>query len=335
MEQQSTLKKIILFPVVLAGALLTLVSFASLAYNTGYWYFQILNFPRLQTLILLVFFLVFFLLLSKVQSVLQWVFVGAMTASIMIQAYILFPYFPLATQSIKSADKREIKADAVFSIMLTNVYMHNRQSKKLMQLINEYKPSIFIALEVNDWWANQLDMPDNYYQYSVKYPTENTYGMILYSKLPLQSTETHFLNHDSVPSFYTTVSLPNGKQFRLVAIHPVAPKPSPHPDNVNEEDMALEKAGHIVKTYELPTIVAGDFNDVSWSHNSNHFEEISGLYDIRNGRGLYNTFNAKSYIMRWPLDYVYTSKQFKVIEVERLDQIGSDHFPFYVKLVLP
>ena len=81
--------------------------------------------------------------------------------------------------------------------------------------------------------------------------------------------------------------------------------------------------------------MAGDFNDVGWSHNSQRFAEASQLADVRYGRGMFSTFNAKSWFMRWPLDYVFVSPSyFQVVSIKRLNGYGSDHFPYFVKLKL-
>lgn len=113
------------------------------------------------------------------------------------------------------------------------------------------------------------------------------------------------------------------------------PKPSQYPDNLGEKEVALMKAGRLIADSQpVPTLMAGDLNDVGWSYNSRRFESLSGLRDLRCGRGLYNTFDAKLLLLRWPLDYIYVSPEFKVLELERLDDFGSDHFPYYAKLVL-
>jgi endonuclease/exonuclease/phosphatase (EEP) superfamily protein YafD len=39
--------------------------------------------------------------------------------------------------------------------------------------------------------------------------------------------------------------------------------------------------------------------------------------------------------MRWPLDHVYVSEEFRVMSFRKLNYFGSDHFPIYVALALP
>jgi endonuclease/exonuclease/phosphatase (EEP) superfamily protein YafD len=81
-----------------------------------------------------------------------------------------------------------------------------------------------------------------------------------------------------------------------------------------------------------PAIVAGDLNDVAWSYTTRLFQRISGLMDPRLGRGLYNTFHARNPLMRWPLDHVFFDPEFRLCRLERLGDIGSDHFPILAEL---
>ena len=262
------------------------------------------------------------------------VFVASLVISIGIQAYILFPYTPLAEKAVKSAGEASDNKQSILSIVVANVWIKNRHADELLTIIDDKDPTFVLTMEVNDWWVKQLKVLKKNYPYSLTFPADNAYGMALYSKIPLNNSQIRFLNHDRVPSFSMTVTLPDSNVFQLCTIHPVAPAPSKYPTNVGGEEVALLKEARLIASQSLPTMVAGDFNDVGWSHNTTQFADISGLNDVRYGRGMYNTFDAQSLFMRWPLDYVFVSNQFQVLSIERLPKFGSDHFPYYVQLVL-
>src|SRR5690606_20912724 len=101
-----------------------------------------------------------------------------------------------------------------------------------------------------------------------------------------------------------------------------------------ERDAELLLVAKEVKDMRSPILVVGDLNDVAWSYTTKLFQKISGLLDPRVGRGFYSTFHAQYPLARWPLDHIFTSSHFRLICIQRLKNIGSDHFPIFIKLQL-
>ncbi len=217
----------------------------------------------------------------------------------------------------------------------SNVLIDNRESAEVLKAVKDSDPDIFLAMEVNQWWLDELASLKEDYPYFMEEPNDEAYGMALYSKLPLKDKKLKYLKHENVPSFHAKVEMLSGRDFMLHAVHPVAPMPSDeYPDNVGEAEVALLKVGDFVANEDIPSLVAGDFNDVSWSHTARLFGKSGELENVRIGRGLFNSFDATSKVMRWPLDHFFVTEEFSVADFKKLGKVGSDHFPLYAEFVL-
>lgn len=65
-----------------------------------------------------------------------------------------------------------------------------------------------------------------------------------------------------------------------------------------------------------------------------HFQQVSGMLDPRVGRAFLATYKTDNPLLRWPLDHVFVTDTFRVLSLERLQDVGSDHFPLSVTLCL-
>jgi endonuclease/exonuclease/phosphatase (EEP) superfamily protein YafD len=157
------------------------------------------------------------------------------------------------------------------------------------------------------------------------------YGMILLSRLPLIEPQVRFMVQRGIPSMHTEIELRNGVRTAFYGLHPPPPEPLRDQDAV-PRNAELVLVGRESSEQQRPTIVAGDLNDVAWSHTTKLFLRLSGLLDPRIGRGLYNTFNANNPFFRIPLDHVFHSPCFTLVALQRLKHIGSDHFPICIDL---
>ncbi|UJH92455.1 endonuclease/exonuclease/phosphatase family protein [Antarcticibacterium sp. 1MA-6-2] len=298
---------ILLYLLIGLSTCIVILSLLSLIHDLKFWYFKILDFPRLQYLLFAVIFLILFLIINK-----KWKFSSAflvlgLLASIFIQGKVILPYY-IGSKTVPDAGNGASNKGRSVGILIANVLITNRNSEKYIDIVREANPDMVLAMEVNKWWVEQLQVFKNEFPYTMILPLDNAYGMALYSKYPLKNQEVMFLNKDNVPSFYAEVLLKSGESFSFFGVHPVAPVPSgKYPDNQGEKEVALLKVGEMVVNQKLPVVVAGDFNDVSWSHTSRLFEGTGALKNVRIGRGLYNTFDANSSFLRWPLDHFFVT----------------------------
>jgi endonuclease/exonuclease/phosphatase (EEP) superfamily protein YafD len=267
-----------------------------------------------------------------------WSLIAGLVGSTIIHFSFLAPYL-MGSKVVENAPGNA--KDRSISILIANVLMKNRQAEQFIDVADKADPDLLLVMEVNNWWIKELAPMRNKYPHILEQPYNNAYGMALYSKFDLKDVSIEYLNHSKVPSIHGTIQMPSGESIKFHGMHPVAPFPSDkYPTNIgdptgqSEREVELLKVGRMVNNHNMPAIVAGDFNDVAWSHTSRLFGVEGELNDVRIGRGLYNTFDAKSFFMRWPLDHFYVTEHFQVVEFRKLDNAGSDHFPLYGEFIL-
>ena len=217
--------------------------------------------------------------------------------------------------------------------MISNVLTTNKKSHQLIALVKENRPDILLTLETNLWWEKELDVLEKEYPHTVKVPLDNLYGMHLYSRLELRDMEVMFLVDEEIPSIHGEVILKSGRVVKVHCLHPTPPSPT-ESESSTDRDAELLLVGKSVKKEKGPILVFGDLNDVAWSRTTRLFQKISGLLDPRIGRGFFNTFHVGYPMFRWPLDHVFHSNEFKVRQIRRLRNMGSDHFPMFISLQL-
>ncbi|WDT77310.1 MAG: endonuclease/exonuclease/phosphatase family protein [Candidatus Manganitrophus sp.] len=299
--------------------------------RTEVWWIRIFDFPRLQITLLAVAVLILYPLVWKSGSVWEALFIVLLAASTLYQIGRMLPYTPLWKKQVR--ESRRPSKESSLGLLVANVWMPNKNAPRLFEIIRKADPDLILILEANHWWQSELDHLEKSHPSLVHHPLENTYGMLLYSRLELVRPEVRFLVQEDVPSIHTGVRLPSGREITLHFLHPRPPAPTEHPRST-ERDVELLISGKEVRGSDKPVIVAGDLNDVAWSRTTRLFRKISGLLDPRIGRKFLNTFHAKYPFMRWPLDHVFHSPHFRLIELKRLPYFGSDHFPIFAALNL-
>ena len=249
------------------------------------------------------------------------------------QLVYILKFTPLwGRQSVSAGAGLREDTDRHVSLLASNVKKSNRKYHALINVTKKRAPDILMAIEVDDDWIAALkEGLGDLYEHWVEVPKDNGYGICLMSKLRLSETEVRELVTDEVPSIRTVVRLRNGDRFRLYVVHP---EPPVIDHDTKGRDSEIAKVGIEAADDSLPCVVTGDLNDVAWSTTTRRFQRLSGMLDPRVGRGFYNTFSATMPWMRWPLDHLFHDPEFRLVEMERLRKIGSDHFPMWFVLAL-
>jgi len=291
------------------------------------WWIRACEFPRVQIAILaaLIAILAFWLAEDGLRG---WV-LGSCALVLVLQLYRILPWTRLWPLQVRPAELGQ--EDRCVTLMIANVLTPNRNSEGLIRQVRERKPDVLLTLESDQWWGDQLDAAFGDWPTIIRVPLDNLYGMHLYSRLPMEAAEVKYLIQDDIPSIHGWLKLPCGDRVKLHAVHPRPPSPSESEESL-WRDAELLLVGQQVREGGYPAIVAGDLNDVAWSRTTRLFCNVSGMLDPRRGRGMFNTFHAEHWYLRWPLDHAFTTEHFTLAHIERLTPFGSDHFPILVTL---
>lgn len=293
------------------------------------WWIRLFDFPRLQITFVAAFTLAAYVLFVRDFDTPGIVFVAALSLCLFYQGYMMFPYTPMARKQVQQST--HATEDSSFSLLTANVLQENRSSETLKEIIRKTDPDIILTVETDVWWQQQLNELEKTHPFIVHQPQDNTYGMLLYSKLELVNSEVKFLIQDDIPSIHTRVVLRSGQEIELRCLHPRPPFPTEDESSL-DRDAEILIVGKENKEKKSPFVVMGDLNDVAWSRTNYLFQDISGLLDPRIGRGFFQTFHAEYPFLRVPLDHFFHSNHFRLVDFQRLGYFDSDHFPVYIKL---
>lgn len=288
-----------------------------------FWVYKILEYPRLQKLFLMVVAAGCWLFFLPVQNVWYQIIVGLLLLSIFYLLYKIWPYTILSKKEMRRV--KSTNPENEFRVFSANVLQENNQYETLLQQIKSTDPDLIFLLETNAAWAQATKKLEIDYPYTLLAPLENTYGLLFFSRLKLEDAKVLFRVKKDIPSIEAIINLPSGQKIQFWGLHPEPPVPGESLYST-AKDKELMKVALQAKDCDLPCIVFGDLNDVAWSHTTELFRKTSELLDPRRGRGFYNTFSAHHWFIRFPLDYIFCSSEFCLIQMQRMPKNGSDHF---------
>jgi endonuclease/exonuclease/phosphatase (EEP) superfamily protein YafD len=157
----------------------------------GAWWIRMFDFPRLQITVISAVTLAVLLAAGDRSSAWQNIFAALLALALAYQAYMMFPYTVVARRQVE--DARRAGDDNTIALLFANVLMTNRSSQALLAIIREEEPDIVLAVEADAWWQRELDVLAQTHRYAVRKPQDNTYGMLIYSRLELMEPQIKFL----------------------------------------------------------------------------------------------------------------------------------------------
>lgn len=293
-------------------------------WSTDIWWIRAMDIPRLQIVIAAAGILVIALLAAP--PLRAWLVLAAL-ACLAYQAWRIAPYTPLTAKEVVLAPAAE--GDLTF--LAANVLRDNRSHDALLALIDREDPDTLFLMEIDAAWSAAMAPVLARYSTVLDHPQDNHYGLIFATRLPVRRAEVVNLTPEDVPTVLAELEDGAGRPFNFVGLHPKPPVPG---EDTAERDAQIAYSARFARAKDAPTVVMGDFNVAAWSDQAQAFKRYGEYLDPRIGRGPLPSFDATSWILRFPIDQLYFTPGVVLADFRRGPDIGSDHFPMLARLRL-
>jgi endonuclease/exonuclease/phosphatase (EEP) superfamily protein YafD len=320
------------------GFFLLLITLLPLV-SSGKWYIRWWDFPRLQ----IAFLLLVPLALAAAgiwKSGFQLensIWLAILFAGLIWQASHVIPLSPIWATEV--ANTKKFEASSQMKLMVSNLDFENPTPENVIHELEEEEADVLLLVELDEGWDNRLKPLRSKYAYHHEVVRGQGLGMAIWSRLAIKSAETKYLISDRRPSLWAKIETENGELVNYIGVHPTPPGLLDSTGDTRR-DSRVRDAELIMIAKEIASrpneiwIVAGDFNDVAWSHTTRLFKRTSGLLDPRIGRTFMGTYIANNPFCRCPIDHVFLSKGFTLGSLARKKITGSDHFAILANVAL-
>lgn len=298
-----------------AAAVLTVLFSFVTALDIRHHSIELFSHFRLQ------YFAVSILLLIAFAFLMHYAWVAALLVTVLFNASFVLPWY---ISDIPTAKGTPLK------LIHVNVYSGNRQSDRLVALVEFEQPDLVFLQEVTpDLLAGtKLLLEDYPYTYSV--PSAGNFGIAVFAKIPFAKVE----HVDSPPLAHPTLVATlviDDEPLTIVSSHPTIPMGRPRYDARNEQ---LQSVAELVLGISGKTVLLGDFNASTWDRHFRQLEASTGLRNVRRGFGVLPTWPTYLPFAMIPIDHALVSDGISVTDARTGMRIGSDHLPLIVTLAL-
>lgn len=221
-------------------------------------------------------------------------------------------------------------------ILLSNLYVQNKNPDKILALIAAEKPDIAVFQERDGHWLRSLEPLKAQMPYIFEAPED----IAVFSRIPLENPTLFGSEQHSISA---TITVNNHKAL-LVTTHPLPPLPR----LAKFRNAELKQVTDYVKNQKAPVVLIGDLNTTMWSPYYKRLKSKTGLKNARQGFGILPTWPAPTQFARthpaiaalkpllWiPIDHCLVSPEIQIRDIRVGANIDSDHLPLMVDLFVP
>ena len=235
------------------------------------------------------------------------------------------------------------------SVMSYNVRMFNQWKwiendsipKKIADVIKRENPDVLLLQEYYRIKNNPIKYP---YQFINTKKDSGKIGLAIYSKFPIVNKGSLDLKNTANNIIFADIKR-NKDTIRVYNLHLQSLQLNTEKENFGQENSeklierlktSFKKQAEQTETFlahqsswKRKTIVAGDFNNTSYSWVYNQIASNKKDAFVKAGKGFGNTFN---YWFPLRIDYILTDETATIQSFKVINEKNSDHYPIFSRL---
>ncbi len=169
--------------------------------------------------------------------------------------------------------------------------------------------------EVNPGWSQWLeDSLAQTYPYHHTMVDLGIFGMAVFSRYPITSVDTFY--YEEIPTLRACLKK-DGTDLCLVSVHT---EPALNEYSLRRLEGQLETISAQISRMDMPLMVMGDFNSVSWSKELQNFMDSTGLLESRSG-----FMDRQGSFWGVPVDHIFHSPRLGCADFVNFSDRGGRH----------
>ena len=217
-------------------------------------------------------------------------------------------------------------------VMISNVMTSNRRYQDVIDYVRSENPDLLVIMEMDLTWQQHLEPLKSLLPHSFAQPRSDNFGLAIFSKIPLINPKAQEWGKGTVvvPSLTANITV-RDRVVSLIATHPVPPSSEEYFMSRNSQ---LDEIANYVRQVGNDAIVMGDLNMSMWSPYYRKFIDRANLRNTRASFGIQPSWPVNLPLLQIPIDHCSITPHLKVSNNRIGKDIGSDHYPLIVDLVI-
>ncbi|MGI9352496.1 MAG: endonuclease/exonuclease/phosphatase family protein [Rhizobiaceae bacterium] len=222
-------------------------------------------------------------------------------------------------------ERATIPDNPVYQMFHLNLFWINPKKQLVINRIMEIDPQLISISEASTTWEPYLKSLESRWPHTAHCPEWHVRGGVkILSKWKIDPTDEYCGSYGSFQK--SDIILDDGGKVTIGSVHPRWPWPASGPRQMEEFVPILQEMGP-------DALIAGDFNATTWSWSTQKFAEAGGLAMFNGVGGTWMFGALPAPIVRtigFPIDNVMSKGRVRVLSVETLESLGSDHLPLLI-----